>query len=515
MQEQAAASVLVHGSSNVRNLVSGHKFTLERHFDGDGPWVLHQIEHVASEAADVRSGRGGFSYENHFSCFPAALPFRPPRGTPRPTIVGTQTAVVVGPPGEEIFCDKYGRVKVQFPWDREGKKDVDSSCWVRVAQPWAGKRWGTFFWPRIGNEVVVTFEEGDPDRPLIVGSVYNAECMPPFVLPLRNQLAGIKSASVRGQAHENFNAIVLDDGKGREHLAIHSERNMTFNSEFDKSFRAGRHKAERVSSASVLTVGNLFPGGGSGGGPWGNGGPWKPAPQGAGGLNSIMVYGENLQVAVGLNHQLALGSNLQICINPAGLAAGVPGFTTPPAVSGLLGSGLGGNMQFTIGTSANFVLGRSFDINLGPPKIEVQGGDLTSSHVATYILCGILGAAALAWVLFYAGLDADHDRAKEAFAFQLIFDILLMTIMIVEMNIKEADMQKDIDAKTVFNDEKYMQKETAQERYDKAFGHGAGSDDTLGGFWQTLGIIAGFLGAFPLPLIAIASEDGSGDFDKK
>jgi type VI secretion system secreted protein VgrG len=261
MQEQAAASVLVHGVSNVRHLVSGHKFTLERHFDGDGPWVLHEIEHAASEAADVRSGNGGFTYQNRFSCFPAALPFRPPRVTPKPTIVGTQTAVVVGPPGEEIFCDKYGRVKVQFHWDREGKKNVDSSCWIRVAQPWAGKRWGAFFWPRIGNEVVVTFEEGDPDRPLIVGSVYNFDNMPPFVLPFKNEYAGIKSASLRGLAHENFNAIVLVDQKGHEHLAIHSERNMTFKSEFDKTFVAGRHKGERVSGASVFTVGGL-PGGG-------------------------------------------------------------------------------------------------------------------------------------------------------------------------------------------------------------------------------------------------------------
>ncbi len=103
IQEQAAASVLVQGAGNVRHLVSGHKFTLERHFEGDGPWVLYKVEHAASEAADVRSDDGGFTYESKFSCFPAALPFRPPRVTPRPTMVGTQTAVVVGPPGEEIF----------------------------------------------------------------------------------------------------------------------------------------------------------------------------------------------------------------------------------------------------------------------------------------------------------------------------------------------------------------------------------------------------------------------------
>ena len=121
----------------------------------------------ASEAA--------FHYENRFRCLPLEAPFRPPRETPRPVVHGTQTAVVVGPPGEEIFTDKYGRIKVQFHWDRQGKSDADSSCWVRVATAWAGQQWGMVHIPRVGQEVVVAFEEGDPDRPIAVGSVYNAE----------------------------------------------------------------------------------------------------------------------------------------------------------------------------------------------------------------------------------------------------------------------------------------------------------------------------------------------------
>ncbi|HEX7614195.1 MAG TPA: type VI secretion system tip protein TssI/VgrG, partial [Thermoanaerobaculia bacterium] len=154
MQSEAAGSILVHAASNCRQVVSGHKFTLERHFEGDGSWVVYQVEHVASEAADLRSGGGDFSYQNHFSCFPIALPFRPPRVTPIPVVRGTQTAVVVGPPGEEIFTDKYGRIKVQFHWDREGEYNSDSSCWIRVATPWAGHRWGAIHIPRIGQEVV-------------------------------------------------------------------------------------------------------------------------------------------------------------------------------------------------------------------------------------------------------------------------------------------------------------------------------------------------------------------------
>lgn len=495
MEQEELPALEIRGTSDCRHFIAGHKFTLSRHFDADGPYLLTRVEHHARLGGDYRSGEVlQCTYQNQFTCIPAALAYRPPRVTPRPTIGGLQTATVVGPPGEELFCDKYGRVKVQFHWDRQGKKDLDSSCWIRVAQCWAGKGWGAFFWPRSGNEVVVAFEEGDPDRPLIIGSVYNAENMPPFALPLHKELGGFKSASVRGHAYEHFNGIVFDDEKGHEHLAIHSERHMTFNSEFDKSFTAGRHKGERVTSASVFTVGNLPGGGGSGGG-------WRPPPGAVSGLNSVMVYGENLQFAVGLNHQLALGSNIQICINPAGLAAGVPGFAAPAAVTGLLGGFMGGNMQLTIGTNASFVLGRSFDINLGPPKIEVKDG---RSHVASFILCGILGALAVVWVILYAIFEDDNVRAKEAIGFQLVFDLLLSALMTVETMQKEADMVKDIATQTVFKD-----KEKAQNDLNDMFGKG-----DIHAYLESLGTMAAFCGALVLPLVAIALEDGEG-FDKK
>jgi type VI secretion system secreted protein VgrG len=167
---------------------------------------------------------------------------------------------VVGPPGEEIFVDKYGRVKVQFHWDRKGKMDANSSCWIRVAQVWAGNGWGGFFWPRIGMEVVVSFEEGDPDQPLITGCVYNADNMPPFKLPLRKKIGGIKSMSITGTSKKNFNGIVFFDEDGHEHTSIHSERHMTFHAEFDTRMKVGRHRGDRVPGASLLTVGRI-PGG--------------------------------------------------------------------------------------------------------------------------------------------------------------------------------------------------------------------------------------------------------------
>src|SRR5262249_53687904 len=145
---------------------------------------------------------GEWHYSNTFTAVPFGLPFRPARRTPKPVIHGTQTAIVVGKKDDEIAVDKYRRGKVQFFWDRQGASDRGSSWWVRVAQAWAGKRWGASFWPRVGQEVVVSFLEGDPDRPLIVGSVYNAEQMPPYLgngpdpkHPDDKKLSGIKACS--------------------------------------------------------------------------------------------------------------------------------------------------------------------------------------------------------------------------------------------------------------------------------------------------------------------------------
>jgi type VI secretion system secreted protein VgrG len=285
MEEEAAASLEIQGGSNCGQFVAGHQFTLKRHFDGDGQYVLTRIEHDAHLDGDYRSSQApAFTYENRFTCIPGALPYRPPRMARRPLIAGIQTATVVGPQGEEIFCDKYGRVKVQFHWDREGKKDPDSSCWLRVAQVWAGKGWGAFFWPRIGHEVVVVFEEGDPDQPLIVGSVYNAKNMPPYQLPKKKVFAGLRSATHKGTPSKDFNGIIFNDQTGHEHLSLHSEHNMSFNSEYDKMIHAGRHKGERVAGASIMTVGNIPLGGGSGGGPGGdvNAGTLARTPGGGG-----------------------------------------------------------------------------------------------------------------------------------------------------------------------------------------------------------------------------------------
>ena len=184
MQQETAEAVRVDGESTCQQLNAGCKFSLENHYNADGKYVLTQVEHDASlEGAFTESyGREStFRYRNHFQAIPLELPYRPAQVTPKPRISGVQTALVVGHGDNQLYCDKYGRVKVQFYWDRQGNNTPASSCWIRVAQVWAGKGWGAMFFPRVGHEVVVAFEEGDIDQPLIVGSVYNSETVPHLI----------------------------------------------------------------------------------------------------------------------------------------------------------------------------------------------------------------------------------------------------------------------------------------------------------------------------------------------
>jgi type VI secretion system secreted protein VgrG len=186
MEEEAARGIQVEGKSTCRQFNSGQKFQLKDHFAGDGEYILTSVEHVANLGENYRtnsSSNGKLQYENRYVAIPSSLPYRPERVTPRPVIHGTQSAVVVGPPGEEIYCDKYGRVKVQFLWDREGKWDAESSCWVRTTNGTSDNSARMVHVPRIDSEVIVGFEEGDPDRPIIVGTVFNSKHMPTWQLP--------------------------------------------------------------------------------------------------------------------------------------------------------------------------------------------------------------------------------------------------------------------------------------------------------------------------------------------
>lgn len=448
MEQEEAAALRIEGSSDCGQFLSGHKFTLQQHFDGDDDYLLTRVEHSAQMGAGSYRAEAAtpFHYQNRFTCIPTSLPFRPRRVTPKPVISGLQTATVVGPAGEEIFCDKYGRVKVQFHWDREGKKDANSSCWLRVAQVWAGNGWGAFFWPRIGHEVVVAFEEGDPDQPMIVGSVYNAQNMPPFSLPKLNAFSGIKSCSVEGTPSKNFNGILFVDVSGHEHLAIHSERHMVLYAEYDKTFRAGRHQAERVPGARAVTVGGLPIGGGSGGGP--NKNLFQaPEPSSFAGINSVVVYGGNYQIAIPLNMQLAYGTNLQICVNPATFGLSFPDQATTPVSESafqFLGSGLGGNMQITLGANSQVVLGQSITFNLGPQPLNFGAQGKAFTNPAVLKLGDIMSTVILIFLVAYTIPDDDF-RSILLMAFQLgIQFILLQMITLQNVYNTEDTGQKDI-----------------------------------------------------------------------
>jgi type VI secretion system secreted protein VgrG len=205
---------LIRGEGFVRAFVSGHKFELKDHYRNDvnKTYVLRWVSHAATQE----------HYTNSFEAFPSDLPFRPPLLTTKPLISGTQTAIVVGKSGEEIWTDKYGRVKVQFHWDQKGKNDETSSCWIRVDYGWAGKQWGGIFLPRIGQEVIVSYLEGDPDRPLVTGAVYNSEQTVPYNLPDQQTKSTVKTNTSKGG--NGSNEIRFEDKKDSEELYFHAQK---------------------------------------------------------------------------------------------------------------------------------------------------------------------------------------------------------------------------------------------------------------------------------------------------
>lgn len=217
------------GNGICARFTPGFTFSLDNHDldDLNREYFLFEVTHSGSQpqVLEDRAPEDEIPfYRNHFIAMPSSVDFRPERHTMKPVVKGSQTAVVTGPSGEEIYTDKYGRVKVQFHWDRYGGKDEQSSCWLRVASGFAGGAYGKIFTPRIGHEVMVDFIEGDPDRPLVTGRVYNAANMPPYTLPDKKTKSTIKTDSSLGGG--GYNEIRFEDAKGDEEVFIHAEKNM-------------------------------------------------------------------------------------------------------------------------------------------------------------------------------------------------------------------------------------------------------------------------------------------------
>ncbi|MFY0582863.1 type VI secretion system Vgr family protein [Cystobacter fuscus] len=228
LEEHQTFRTAGYGESDCERFTPGYLFTLFEHTRGDfnKRYLITRLGHQGHQpqVLDEESPGGDFSYSNHFTCISADIPYRPTRVTPKPMVRGVQTATVVGPPGEEIYPDEFGRVKVQFHWDREGENNAKSSCWIRVSQLWAGEAWGGMYIPRVGQEVIVDFIEGDPDRPIITGRVYNGGNPVPYVLPDQKTKSTIKSNSSPGG--NGYNELRFEDRKGQEQLFMHAERNM-------------------------------------------------------------------------------------------------------------------------------------------------------------------------------------------------------------------------------------------------------------------------------------------------
>jgi type VI secretion system secreted protein VgrG len=258
MQEEEAGYMVVSAEGNCRGLMSGYSFELKNHYRGDQNtnYVVTEVRHFASAGQTYTTAgtQGGETYSNHLTCIPASVTYRPPRITPKPFVQGPQPALVVGKAGEEIWVDKYGRVIVQFYWDRLGQKNENSSCWIRASQPWAGGNWGAMWIPRIGQEVLVSFLEGDPDRPVITGRVYNANQMPPYTLPDYQTRSTFMSRSSKGGGSSNYNELRFEDLKGQEQIFMNAEMDMDLRVEKDSREFIGANRHLIVTTNQVEQI---------------------------------------------------------------------------------------------------------------------------------------------------------------------------------------------------------------------------------------------------------------------
>ncbi len=258
MEETGSQGERASGSGNLRAVVPGCLVTLERH-----PQNEANREYLVTDAHLRLQDVGDASAQQEFECrvdfdvIPSSKVFRAPAPeAPRPRTTGPQTAIVTGPAGREIWTDEYGRVKLSFHWNRYCTKDENSSCWVRVSSPWAGTNFGGIQIPRIGQEVIVDFENGDPDRPIVTGRVYNADNMPPWELPANATQSGLLTRSSEGATDANANALRFEDKKGQEQVWLHAERNQDIEVENDETHWVGRDRSKTIERDETVNVGH-------------------------------------------------------------------------------------------------------------------------------------------------------------------------------------------------------------------------------------------------------------------
>ena len=309
MDAEEASANTISGASSCSSFSAGQFFSLLKHEAKSemGKYLLLSVHHQASDASYFSSQDGDDQYSNSFSCMPSENMYRPPMVYTRPVMYGPQSALVTGPKGEEIYIDDFGRIKVQFMWDRDGKKDENSSCFIRVMQSFAGNGWGSSFIPRIGHEVIISFLDGDPDRPIVTGSVYNGNNKPPYASKTQS---GIKTHSTKGGGADNYNEIRFEDKKASEQVYIQAEKNLdtyvknneTLSVDNDRTKIVKNNETSNIKNNRNKTVG-------------------KDQTESIGdnktinvGKNHTETIGKNIDISIGENHSETIGKNMSIIV---------------------------------------------------------------------------------------------------------------------------------------------------------------------------------------------------------
>lgn len=257
MEAEEASYETVEGAGDCATFAPGYKFRITMHSvdaENDKDYVLSRVVHHGRDPTFLGGSGGTASYANEFTCVPKDTILRPECITPIPRAHGPQSAVVVGPSGEEIDVDEHGRIHVQFHWDRYGNDDEKSSCWLRVTQMWAGKNWGTIFTPRIGMEVIVSFLDGDYDRPLVTGCVYNDQNKPPYALPSNKTQSGIKTRSSKDGGTEDFNELRFEDKAGSEEVYFHAQKDFMRKVENDDTLEVDNDQTRTITNNRTTEV---------------------------------------------------------------------------------------------------------------------------------------------------------------------------------------------------------------------------------------------------------------------
>jgi len=365
LEADQADHEILRGRGNARGMIPGFLFTLELfpRDDQNREYLILEVTHRLHQGGYDSGGvdsNDDFEYGCSLQAMPSSEPYRPPRATPRPVVYGPQTAIVVGESGEEIWTNEHGQVKVQFHWDREGRNDQNSSCWVRVSQAWAGKQWGAQFLPRIGHEVIVEFLEGDPDRPIITGSVYNAENKPPYDLPGNATQSGVKTRSSKSGTRDNFNEIRFEDKKGSEQLYMHAEKNMdtrvencqTLNVDVNRSVTVGNDEKHHVKNSREKNVD----------------------------MDETTMIGKNREATVGLNEKLTVGNERTKTIGTSESSTIGVNRSATVAVSDTLN--VGANFSATAGAMLSMKAGAVMSLDAGGAMTLKAAGPISISSAA-------------------------------------------------------------------------------------------------------------------------------------